>query len=407
MAGMEYTPVRLDESEDMSNIKYTTQKFKFHGEEVKVELPKYEDQDGKVFIKLVSDFWNMATTYKLFDQNMELLFDRFRRCLGRSARTDWDHVVENETLSKQKLSQCIVSMFVRLLGEDTSVNLREYLERTKKPKTMKVRQWVRRIRHLNLYLQILSGGKGDSFDEKELSRKCITPNIPQAWTKDFRLREGHEEKKLSRVIKILEILEHAEERMEKKKEKSNSKSNKENKDGKRSGKSGKDKSKKEKPKNPCKLPNHSGHDWADCFNNPKSKNFKGTAKNWKDETKSGEEANLIEQLEEEPVSEEEEYNELSCIECFLFEILAESSSDEEEKEPEEFAGGNDEMVEAVEESKEEFEISEEDAKVKQLMDRTSNKRKREVCPGDECNPEEESKLAAIEFPPIETGSPER
>ena len=115
MAGMEYSPVRLDESEDMSNIKYTTQKFKFHSEEVKVELPKYEDQDGEVFIKLVGDFWNMTTTYKLFDQNMELLFDRFRRCLGGSARTDWDHVVENETLSKQKLSQCIVAMFARLL----------------------------------------------------------------------------------------------------------------------------------------------------------------------------------------------------------------------------------------------------------------------------------------------------
>ena len=203
MAGMEYTPVRLEESEDMSNIKFTTQKFKFHGEEVKVELPRYEDQHGEVFIKLVSDFWNMATTYKLFDGNMELLFDRFRRCLGGSARTDWDHIVEGETLSKNKMAQCLVAMFARILGEDACENLKEYLERTKKPKTMKVRQWVRRVRHLNLYLKILSGGKGANFDEKELSRKCIAPNIPMAWSKDFRLKEGHEEKKISRVKKVI------------------------------------------------------------------------------------------------------------------------------------------------------------------------------------------------------------
>ena len=264
MSGMEYTPIKLDESEDMSKIKYVTQKFKFHGDEVKVELPKYENQDGEVFIKLVSDFWNMATTYKLFDQNMELLFDRFRWCLGGAARTDWDHIVENEVLSKAKLSQCLVAMFARLLSEDACENLKEYLERTKKPKTMKVRQWVQRIRHLNLYLQILSGTKGDHFEEKDLSRKCIAPNIPVAWTKDFRLREGHEEKKVSRVIKILEILEHLEERDEHRKEKSNSKSNKDNKENKKGNKSGKEKAKNEKPKNPCKLPNHSKHDWADC-----------------------------------------------------------------------------------------------------------------------------------------------
>ena len=114
MAGMDYTPVRLEESEGMSNIKFMTQKLKFHNEEVKIELPRYKDHHGKVIIKLVSDFWNMATIYKLFDGNMELLFNRFRRCLGGSARTDWDHIVEGKTLSKAKMSQCIVAMFARI-----------------------------------------------------------------------------------------------------------------------------------------------------------------------------------------------------------------------------------------------------------------------------------------------------
>lgn len=160
-----------------------------------------------------------------------------------------------------------------------------------------------------MYLKILSGGKGDHFDEKDLWRKCITPNIPIAWTKDFRLKEGHEEKKISQVIKILEILQHFEERDEQRREKSSSKSNKGGKENKEGNKSGKDKAKAEKPKNPCKLPNHSSHDWADCYNNPKSDNFKGTAKNWKDTKKNGEEASLIEQLEEESVSGDEEFNE--------------------------------------------------------------------------------------------------
>ena len=169
---------------------------------------------------------------------------------------------------------------------------------------MKVRQWVRRVRHLDLNLQILSGSIGVHFNEKDLSRRCIAPNIPVAWTKDFRLKEGHEEKKVRRVIKILEILEHSEEMDEKRPAKNNSKPNRGGKENKKSNKSGKDKTKAEKPKNrktekpknPCKLPNHANHDWADCYNNPKSKNFKGTAKNWKDVAKYNEEANLIKQL---------------------------------------------------------------------------------------------------------------
>ena len=58
------------------------------------------------------------------------------------------------------------------------------------------------------------------------------------------------------------------------------------------GKSGKEKSNSEKPVNPCKLKGYSGHDWADCYNNPKFKSFKGTAKNWKDDKKKGEDNNV-------------------------------------------------------------------------------------------------------------------
>ncbi len=41
---------------------------------------------------------------------------------------------------------------------------------------------------------------------------------------------------------------------------------------------------------------------ADCYNNPKSKSFKGTVKNWRIKKKKGTEANLFEKLEEESVS---------------------------------------------------------------------------------------------------------
>ena len=40
-------------------------------------------------------------------------------------------------------------------------------------------------------------------------------------------------------------------------------------------------SKKPELKNPCKLPGHKNHEWKDCFNNPNSEKFKGTAKSFR------------------------------------------------------------------------------------------------------------------------------
>ena len=173
---------------------------------------------------------------------------------------------------------------------------------------MKVKDWVRRVCHLNIYLRTLSGGQaGRFFGDRELNRKSITPNIPVSWTKDYRLHRGHELNQINRVIKLLEEIECVETREERTKSKDSNKSK-----GSRSQKKDGNESKKPKKtlQNPCKLKGHKNHEWKDCYNNPKSENFKGVAKSIKDEAKT-EENNLIEQLEEESCEEE-----FHCFERF-------------------------------------------------------------------------------------------
>ena len=46
MSGTEHTPVKLEESSDLAEVKYSTQKFFYTNEEVKVSLPLYDSQDG-------------------------------------------------------------------------------------------------------------------------------------------------------------------------------------------------------------------------------------------------------------------------------------------------------------------------------------------------------------------------
>ena len=52
----------------------------------------------------------------------------------------------------------MVTMPERILDEDTADDLRDYMERIKKLKLMKVRDWIQRVRHLNFYLEAIAGG---------------------------------------------------------------------------------------------------------------------------------------------------------------------------------------------------------------------------------------------------------
>ena len=92
MSGPEFSPVKYTESEDCKYVEKITHKVKFKSEDVKYEMPIYDDENPELFIKLVNEYWNMAETYELFEEDKTLLFDRFRRCLrGYKSRLGYYH----------------------------------------------------------------------------------------------------------------------------------------------------------------------------------------------------------------------------------------------------------------------------------------------------------------------------
>ena len=175
MSGPEFSPVKYTESEDCKYFEKITHKFKFKSEDVKCEMPIYDDEHPELFIKLVNEYWNMAETYELFAED-KTLFDRFRRCL-RSARADWDIIVNGITLDKATLTTSLKELLIEIVGEDAEDNLTDYMERTSKPRTLKCRHWIRRIRHMNIYLGQIAGS-AKKYSDKRLIRNIIAPNIP-------------------------------------------------------------------------------------------------------------------------------------------------------------------------------------------------------------------------------------
>ena len=108
---------------------------------------------------------------------------------------------------------------------------------------------------------------------------------------DYCLHRGNELDRVSQVIKLLEELALVDGRDQKLKGNNKPKKGK----SKNNIKKNKNNKKEKKLQNPCKLKGHLNHKCEDCYNNPKSENFKGNTRSVKDEAKE-EENNLIEHL---------------------------------------------------------------------------------------------------------------
>ena len=63
-----------------------------------------------------------------------------------------------------------MAMYIQILGDKATGNLKLYMDRTKKPRSMKAKEWVRRLEVLNLDVDIMNGGRGNFSDNQLVQR---------------------------------------------------------------------------------------------------------------------------------------------------------------------------------------------------------------------------------------------
>ena len=353
--------VPLKYESDLKSSDYDKRTLKFAitrgGEKLELTFPIYDNQeDYEILLKLLRDFNKAIDRYSLWVCVGEArVYDYFQRCLSGAALDAWTGVVDDE---KQEVwEDNIADLIERILGEDAHENMVDYLKDTKKPNNMSIKGWLMRMQAINTYLPFLeSGGDGDQLTERELV-KYISKNIPRSWKKDYKIARGHREQTVLGAQRILLILEENEEKKKAKPatrgarpkdptRKGRGGNGNRNGNGNGNGNGGGN-----RIKNPCKLPGHSGHEYKDCFFNPKSKNFKGVVRLLKDYDKDG-------KLKQSTNKREEEAN--VCLRCpkkNKSTSKAESddssvSSDESDDSSYEDFGSTEEMMTTVDDDKE-------------------------------------------------------
>ena len=113
------------------------------------------------------------------------MFARFRRCLKSSTRDSWDSIVEGEAKTNDNFKTLNQSLHDEMIGLDAEENQKEYLKNTPKPNNMSVKNWIRRIKHINGLIRLIEED-AKSLPNKTLIKEVITENVPAARRGDLK-----------------------------------------------------------------------------------------------------------------------------------------------------------------------------------------------------------------------------
>ena len=256
-------------------------------EKIKESVEVYEEGNNEQLLRTVRDFKNFVDTHDLFAELKETsVYAKFRRVLKGDTKDSWDELINGETKSQTNFDTHLADLVTDEIGTEAFKYQVKYLRKTKKPKNVTLKCWMKRVRTLNSYLPLLKAGE-KRLTEEYLLEEVILENIPARWQRECDLRDIDDSNNWSEVeaflIKCEEQLGENQSHQSDKDQRTQPRTNSKSTQGK--GK-GKDNDKRDL-ENPCKLPNHEHHEWKDCFNNPRSDNFKGTAKTPKDFNSDG------------------------------------------------------------------------------------------------------------------------
>ena len=271
---IEDAPMRFEIEEGVVNCKTIKVSCSDADDNVcKEELPLFTNNSPEeLLIQLLEEILAMQERFEWFvddgdgnndaDTKKKLIFQHFGRALKGMPQRKWAKIIKNHhNYTLNSFRDKAERLISEGLGEEAYEEQYQYLCETKKPRDMKVSDWIDRLEVINERLPLIDRS-ADKLSERETIRKVISPNIPRAWERDYLLKEGDKAKTLKAVKTILKTIEKAHRNDEVEEEPSS----------------------KKKPKEPahnptdinkCRLNGHN-HLWKNCPNNPISKSYNGT-----------------------------------------------------------------------------------------------------------------------------------
>ena len=118
------------------------------------------------------------------------LYTALRKSLSGNILNEWlDIMAARATQDYNSFKEDLWALTERQIDEDSFCKQKKYLESTKKPRVMKSKEWINRLKMINNYLSRMQRGK-QKYTDQELIKKIIWNTIPEAWERDFEMFNG-------------------------------------------------------------------------------------------------------------------------------------------------------------------------------------------------------------------------
>jgi hypothetical protein len=149
----------------------------------KAEVPIFYEGDAESMIRTVREFKEIASDLDFTEAQEK--FTNFRKCLRNVARDDWDTAKAGFPNTKAGFNGTLKAWKQMILPEDVYENEKNYIETVKKPFTMSVRDFVKRIRQLASYLPEFPKPPTSTVISDNDMKNIIFRGIPSAWQENF------------------------------------------------------------------------------------------------------------------------------------------------------------------------------------------------------------------------------
>ena len=165
-------------------------------------------------------FTNLKKRNKL--KAIKETFWKFRSCLKGDPRDKWiiltedlpvinpDNYEVDNTFGVQAFYSQQTALVSKSLDEDAVEITKEYLQDTKKPRSQKIENYIRRVKTVNNYIPLIKTGS-QKLTESELIKTVILKKIPNKWLQDLRRANNHNLATLEELHSVLKPIEEADE----------------------------------------------------------------------------------------------------------------------------------------------------------------------------------------------------
>ena len=121
-----------------------------------------------------------------------------------------DNYEVDNTFGVQAFYSQQTALVSKSLDEDAVENTKEYLQNTKKPRSQKIENNIRRVKTVNNYIPLMKNG-AQNLTERELIKTVILKTIPNKWLQDLKRANNHNLATLEKLHAVLKPIGEADE----------------------------------------------------------------------------------------------------------------------------------------------------------------------------------------------------